>query len=166
MTEVGSRTQRRDRAVLRGAFATGATRLLMAASSYVTLAIAVRILTKDEFGLVAVLVSFWLILTMFDMGIGGALIARVGRSYARDDLAEIRVHFYHALLVMSVIGGLIAVVGAASAVFLPWDRWIGWRAFRINCRNKRCVDVCRIRRDVAGRRGHAHTVRNAEVYRG
>ena len=123
--DLGPRTRRRDVAVLRGAFAAGFVRLVTAGTSYVTLAIAARTLTKDEFGLVAVMISLWLILTMFDMGLGGALATRVATSHGRDDLAEVRAHVTHALLTLAVIGGFIAVAGAVSAVTLPWQVWIG-----------------------------------------
>lgn len=117
--------KRRDRAVLSGAFATGASRLITAATSFVTLGIAAHVLTPAEFGLVAVLISLWLILTMFDLGVAGALTTRVARSHARDDLTKIRVHFTSAALAMSVIGGLIAIAGTISAVTMPWHGWIG-----------------------------------------
>lgn len=123
--DAGIRTKRRDRAVFRGAIATGFVRVVTAATSFVTLAIAARVLTKDEFGLVAVLISIWLILTILDLGIGGALTTRVAMSHARNDLAEMRSHVNHALLVLTGIGALIAVVGTVSAVTLPWHDWIG-----------------------------------------
>ncbi len=110
---------------MRGAIAAGTVRLVTAATSYVTLGIAARVLTTEEFGLVAVLISFWLIVTMFDMGLGGALTTRVAVSHARDDLAGIRGHVNHALVALTAIGTLIAVGGTISAIALPWQEWIG-----------------------------------------
>ena len=81
--DVRGRTKRRDRAVLRGAGASGIVRLITAASSYVTLGVAARALSKDEFGLVAMAMSLCLILTMLDIGVGGALTTRVAASHAR-----------------------------------------------------------------------------------
>ncbi len=124
LDDASFRAQRRDRALRRGAVATGLVRLATALTSFGTYAIAARVLTSDEFGLVAVVISLWLILTMFDMGLGGALATRVAVSHARDDVAEIRVHVNHALVTLAGIGGLIAVVGSVSAVVLPWQDWI------------------------------------------
>lgn len=122
---VGERAKRRDRALRRGAISTVVVRLTMALTSFGTYAIAARVLTKDEFGLVAVLVSLWLILTMLDMGVGGALATRVATSHARADLADIRMHVSDALITMTAIGGLIAVGGSVSVLALPWQDWIG-----------------------------------------
>ena len=99
--------------------------MVTAGTSFVTLAIAARVLTKDEFGLVAVLISIWVILTMFDLGIGGALTTRVAVSHARQDAAEMRAHVNHAFLALTGIGVFIAVVGTVSAVTLPLHDWIG-----------------------------------------
>jgi len=121
---VGARAKRRDRALLRGAISTVLVRVTMVLTTFGTFAIAARVLTKDEFGLVAVLVSLWLILTMLDMGIGGALATRVAISHAHDDLVSIRMHVIHALVAMAGIGGLIAVGGSVSALILPWQDWI------------------------------------------
>ena len=101
----GERASRRNRALRRGAVATGLVRLATALTSFGTYAIAARVLSKDEFGLVAVLISLWLILTMFDMGLGGALATRVAMSHAREDFAEIRVHVNHALVTLGPSAG-------------------------------------------------------------
>lgn len=122
---VGDRANRRDRALRRGTISTVIVRLTMTLTSFGTYAIAARVLTKDEFGLVAVLVSLWTILTMLDLGVGGALATRVAASYAHNDLSSIRMHVNHALVTMSGIGGLIAIGGSVSAVILPWQDWIG-----------------------------------------
>jgi O-antigen/teichoic acid export membrane protein len=119
-----ARTKRRDRAVIGGALATGGTRVVTAATSFVILAMAARTLTRDEFGFVTMLLSIWLILTMFDLGLGGALTTRVAASHAREDLAEVRAYVDHALLAMSALGGLIAVAGCIGAITLPWGPWI------------------------------------------
>lgn len=119
-----SRARGRDRAVIRGAVATSGTRLVTTATSFIILAIAARTLTTDEFGWVTMLISIWLILTMFDFGLGGALLTRIAASHARDDAAEVWAHFKHALLAMTAIGGLIAVGGCILAATLPWHAWI------------------------------------------
>lgn len=123
--DAAARNRRRDRAVVRGAFAAAIVRLITAMTSFATLGIAARSLSKNEFGLVAMVISIWLVLTMFDLGIGGALTTRVAASHARDDLVEMRAHVNHALLVLTGVGGFIALAGTVSAVTLPWHAWIG-----------------------------------------
>ena len=120
-----TRGQRRDRAVVHGAFSTATVRVVMAAASFVTLGIAARSLTPDEFGLVAVMSSILLIVMMFDFGLGGALTMRVATSHGRDDLPGIRAHVDNALVALSCVGVVIAVGGAVSATTMPWHEWIG-----------------------------------------
>ena len=117
--------RRRDRAVLRGTAFTAMVRVVMAASSFVTLGIAARALTPDEFGLVAVMSSIVLILMMFDFGIGGALTTRVATSHGRDDPRGIRAHVDNALVALIGVGAVIAIGGTISATTMPWHDWIG-----------------------------------------
>jgi O-antigen/teichoic acid export membrane protein len=100
-------------------------RVLQAASSFVTLGIAARSLTRDEFGLLAAMVSMMLILTMLDMGVGSALTNRLAASHGKDDPAELRLHVINGLVAMTAIGAVIAIAGAASTFAVPWHDWMG-----------------------------------------
>ncbi|HUQ00241.1 MAG TPA: oligosaccharide flippase family protein [Aeromicrobium sp.] len=111
--------------MVRGTLSTAVVRLVMAAASFVTLGIAARGLTPDEFGLVAVMSSIVLLLMMFDFGIGGALTMRVATSHGNDDLLAIRGHVNNALVGLTVVGTVIALGGAVSAVTMPWHAWTG-----------------------------------------
>lgn len=124
-TDSESRGKRRDRALLHGVFSATTVRVITAAASFVTLGIAARWLTPDEFGLVAVMTSILLIVTMLDFGLGGALTMRVATSHGRDDLPGVRAHVDHALVALTCIGAVIAVGGVISASTLPWHAWIG-----------------------------------------
>jgi O-antigen/teichoic acid export membrane protein len=117
--------QRRDRAVVRGALSAAAVRVLTAGASFVALGITARVLSVDEFGLVAVLTSVLIVLTMFDFGLGGALSVRVARSHGQDDLPGIRAHVDHALIALTGVGAIIAIGGTISTFILPWHDWIG-----------------------------------------
>ena len=120
-----TRGKKRDAAILRGVVASVAVRVISAGVAVLTLGIAARALTREEFGFVAALFSLWMILTMFDFGVGGALVTRVASTHARDAFDEMRAHVREALIALTAIGSLIAVAGAVSAFVLPWARWVG-----------------------------------------
>ena len=124
-TDSESRAKRRDRAVVRGTISTALVRVVMAASSFVTLGVAARSLTPDEFGLVAVMSSIFLLAMMLDFGLGGALTMRVATSHGRDDLSGIRSHVDNALPALACVGAAIAIGGTVSAIAMPWHDWIG-----------------------------------------
>lgn len=115
----------RDLAIFRGVVAAVANRLLSAGSSLVTLAIAARSVSKEEFGLIAAVVSLWMILTMLDLGIGGMLSTHVARAFGHDDSDALRTHLRDALSGLIAIGVVLAVAGGVSAFFLPWGQWLG-----------------------------------------
>jgi O-antigen/teichoic acid export membrane protein len=119
------RGKKRDAAILRGVVASVAVRVSNAAVAIVTLGFAARALTTEEFGLVAALFSLWMVLTAFDLGVGGALVTRVASSHARGDLNEMRTCVREALVALTVIGLLIGAVGTVSAFLLPWEEWVG-----------------------------------------
>ncbi|MFL6088980.1 MAG: lipopolysaccharide biosynthesis protein [Aeromicrobium sp.] len=120
-----TRAKRRDRALLHGALSTAMVRIITAAASFITLGIAARSLTRDEFGLVAVMSSILLIATMLDFGLGGALTTRVATSHGRDDLHGLREHVDNALVALTGVGAMIALGGTLSVLTMPWHDWIG-----------------------------------------
>ncbi len=124
-TDSESRAKRRDRAVVRGTISTALVRVVMAAASFATLGVAARSLTPDEFGLVAVMSSIFLLAMMLDFGLGGALTMRIATSHGRDDLRGIRSHVDNALPALTCIGAAIAIGGTVSAMAMPWHDWVG-----------------------------------------
>lgn len=122
--EIGRKRRQRDRAILRGIVATAAVRLVSAAASLITLGIAARSLSKDEFGFVAAIVALWMILTMLDLGLGGTLSTRVAKAHAQDDLADMARHVRDGLYALGATGLALGVLGGASAFVLPWGRWL------------------------------------------
>lgn len=122
-TSVGGES--RDAAIIRGSVAVVVVRVISTVLSVITLGIAAQALTKEEFGLVAALFSLWMVLTMFDLGVGGALVTRVASAHARLDLYEMRAHTRDALVALTAIGGLIAAAGTVCAFLMPWESWVG-----------------------------------------
>lgn len=122
--EIGRR-RGRDRAILRGIVATAGTRVVSAGASLLTLGIAARSITKEEFGFVSAVVSLWMILSLIDLGLGGVLTTRVAQAHGRDDPDEMKAHVRDALQALTALGAVIVLVGSASAFVLPWERWLG-----------------------------------------
>lgn len=120
-----TRAKGRDAAIVRGVLAVAAVRVISAGTAVLTLGIAARSLTQEEFGFVAALFSLWMILIMLDLGVGGTLTTRVAVAHARDDLDEMRMHVRDAVFTLSAIGALIAGAGTLSAFLLPWGGWVG-----------------------------------------
>ena len=123
--EIGRKRRQRDRAIVRGIAATVAARVLSAAASLGTLAIAGRVLTKNEFGFLASVVALWMILTMLDLGLGGALTTRIAAAFGRDDAAAMSRHARDTLRALTALGVFLAATGSATTLFLPWARWLG-----------------------------------------
>lgn len=62
---------------------------------------------------------------MLDLGLGGALSTRVASTHGRDDLAEMKAHIRDGLYALTSVGVVVALAGSASALALPWERWLG-----------------------------------------
>lgn len=123
--EIGRKRRQRDRAIVRGIFATITARVFTAAASLLTLAIASRVLTRNEFGFLASVVALWMILTMLDLGLGGALTTRIATAFARDDADAMSRHSRDTLQALTALGVFLAVAGSATTLILPWARWLG-----------------------------------------
>lgn len=122
---VRSRGASRDRAMAHGFLAAASARVIRVVTSIGTLGIAARAMSTEEFGLVATLMSVLLILTVFDLGVGSALTARVAATYQADDPEDVRTHIAVGFAVLLGIGLAIAGVGIAVALTVPTDRWAG-----------------------------------------
>jgi O-antigen/teichoic acid export membrane protein len=120
-----TRGKKRDEAIVRGVVASVTARTVNAIMAILTLGVAAKALTTEEFGLVAALFSLWMILTLLDLGVAGALVTRVASSHGRGDLDELRSSVREAFVALTVIGLLIAAGGAGSVLLLPWEEWIG-----------------------------------------
>lgn len=123
--EADARPRRRDRAIIGAALATVVARVATAGAGFLALGFAARTMEAQEFGLVATLLSLWMVLVMFDIGIGGALVTRVAVADARGDMETLRGHVQAALISLTGIGSIIALTGLVAAFTLPWNRWIG-----------------------------------------
>lgn len=119
------RTQERDSAIRRGVWATLVARAVSALAGVLVLAVAARALDTAEFGLVATLVSVFVLMGIADLGVGGILMTRLAEAQARDDVEAMRHLIRNGLIALGAIGGVIMLGGGLSAFLLPWHRWIG-----------------------------------------
>lgn len=115
----------RDRAVVHAAGAAVVSRLVMAVTTILTLAIAARSLSQPEVGVVVVLTTLAVFLGFGDFGLGTLLMTRLPAVHARGDEAGSRalVGTTFSTLTGSAVAFLAA--GAVGAYALPWPELLG-----------------------------------------
>ena len=97
--------------------ATGALqRLLQAASTLVVMPLVLHALGAEGFGVWAAAASFAWMTTVFDFGVGQALLTRVARAAARGEIAAIRADLGAGLL---ATGGLALAAALLAIVAIP-----------------------------------------------
>ena len=114
----------RTRDVLRGGLIGGASRLVAMAVSFALLPVTIHRAGDGTYGLFAALTSFSALVTFADFGIGNGLISRIALARIRRDDRELNITTATALLILSLAGAVIAVLGGAIAPHLPWTEWL------------------------------------------
>lgn len=115
----------RERRVLRSGAAFFANQALSAACTLVTVPIAVRRLSADEFGVWITLSSLIILLGFLDFGIGNALVGAVARAQAAGDRNRVQE------MISSAFVGLAAVAAGLGGAFwvisphVPWASILG-----------------------------------------
>lgn len=104
-----------DRAILAGI----GGKVLMTVFSLIVVAAATRSLGPAGFGVVAVLTGLVTTLGFLDLGIGNAAISTISASLSAGDERRARRDVGTALIAMSGIGALIAIVGTVAALCVP-----------------------------------------------
>jgi O-antigen/teichoic acid export membrane protein len=115
----------RDRAVVQAAGAATVSKLVSALVTIATFAIAARTLSAAELGVVAVLTSIGVFLTLGDFGLGVLLMSRLPAANARGDADEMRSVTGITLGTLAGLGVLVAIAGTISAYLLPWPSILG-----------------------------------------
>lgn len=121
--EVHGRT--RDRAVVQAAGAAVLSRLVMAATTLLTLAIAARALSQPEVGVVVVLTTLAVFLGFGDFGLGTLLMTRLPAAHARSDAEGSRILVGTTFSTLVGTGALFLLAGVGGAYALPWPRLLG-----------------------------------------
>lgn len=121
--EVHGRT--RDRAVVSAAGAAILSRLVMALTLILTLAIAARALSQTELGVVVVLTTIAVFLGFGDFGLGSVLMTRLPAVHARGDAKGSRVLVGTTFSTLIGTGAFFLAAGAVGAYLLPWPSLLG-----------------------------------------
>jgi len=111
----------RSRRVAASAIAGAASRLVVAAATFASVAVGVRAFGTDGYGVFAALTAVAALLVFSDLGLGNGLVNVIANARAQGDLAHIQ-KAVSTSLAMLVGVGLIGVGLAIVASFLPWAR--------------------------------------------
>jgi O-antigen/teichoic acid export membrane protein len=117
---------RRDQALRRSITSGGGVRLLTVAFALLTVSVSVRALGDSAFGAVATLGTVVGIAGFADLGLGLGLMTRLAQSHGEDDGIQAKPLVSSALALLVPLGLLVALIGAASSVLLPWERLLGF----------------------------------------
>lgn len=115
----------RDRAVVHAAGAAVISRLVMALTLILTLAIAARALSQSELGVVVVLTTLAVFLGFGDLGLGALLMTRLPAVHARGDAEGSRTLVGTTFSTLAGTGSLFLAAGAIGAYVLPWPSLLG-----------------------------------------
>jgi len=120
-TESGRSKERIRRAAITTVSAGGA-RALGILANLITVPLTYRYLGPERYGLWMVLVSIISAMAFADLGIGNGLVNAISEAYGKDDRSLAREYFTSALVLLSAIAVVLALVGAAAHPFVPWMR--------------------------------------------
>lgn len=120
----------RDRAVVHAAGAAILARLVMAATTLLTLAIAARALSQPEVGVVVVLTTLAVFLGFGDFGLGTLLMTRLPAVHARGDAEGSRTLVGTTFSTLIGTGTLFLIAGVVGAYVLPWPSLLGAEELR------------------------------------
>lgn len=115
----------RDRGVAASALAALVARMVIAGGSLVSIAVAARVLTHAELGVVSVLAGLLVYFGLGDFGLGTMLMTRLPVAAARDDTTEMRQLVGAVLSVMVLVASTLAFAVALSLLLLPWQELLG-----------------------------------------
>ncbi|HET7735953.1 MAG TPA: hypothetical protein VFK52_08275 [Nocardioidaceae bacterium] len=115
----------RDRAVVHAAGAAVVSRLVMALTTVLTLAIAARSLSQPEVGVVVVLTTLAVFLGFGDFGLGTLLMTRLPAVHARGDEAGSRELVRTTFSTLTGSAAAFLAAGAVGAYALPWPQLLG-----------------------------------------
>lgn len=104
--------------------ASGVNTVLNAAIGFVAVALTVRYLGAERYGIWLTISTLLSWLTLTDFGISNALTNRLAAAQGRIDSVSIKNDVATAFWLMAVIGAVIAIVGAALGWTLPWGQML------------------------------------------
>jgi O-antigen/teichoic acid export membrane protein len=124
-TDVANRRQRRDEA-LRASILSGAgAKLLMTLFSLGSVAISVRAIGANQFGVLATLSTLVGLMAFADFGIGSGLMTFLAIADGREDPERARAMVSTACYATVGLGAAVAACGVIAAFTLPWSALLG-----------------------------------------
>lgn len=96
-----------DKRIFAGASALMVSRIVSISSTFISIGMLTRFLSKEEFGAWAVLISFSQLLYMMDLGVGAATRNKVSALLAAKDLDGVRRYLAAVSVVMTLISGSV-----------------------------------------------------------
>jgi O-antigen/teichoic acid export membrane protein len=119
------RRNQRDRALWHSISSGAGVRVVTLVLTLLSVAVSVRSLGDTAFGVVATLGTMIGLTGFADLGLGLGLMTRLAQSLGEDDEAALKPLVSSALASLSALGALVAIIGSASIVVLPWDVLLG-----------------------------------------
>jgi O-antigen/teichoic acid export membrane protein len=116
------RSQERYRRAALTTIASGIAKAIGLLTSLVSVPLTFRYLGAERYGIWMVLISLISVMGFADLGIGNGLINAISEAYGKDDRRLAKEYVTSALFLMLGISVLLALAGAATYPFLPWQR--------------------------------------------
>lgn len=123
---------RRDRALRLSAISGAGARIATSLASIVAIAISVRALGEEQFGVLATLTALVGLAAFADLGIGSGLMNHLASSQRRQEVKEARGLVSTAFFSMTMLGLLIASFGIMLAWLLNWNDILGIKSTEIS----------------------------------
>ncbi len=121
-SDAGGRSKERLRRAALTTMASVVGRAIALLTALISVPLTFRYLGAERYGIWMVLISIITAMGFADLGIGNGLMNAVSEAYGKDDRPLAREYVTSALALMLCIAAFLAVVGAVSYPFLPWQR--------------------------------------------
>ena len=115
----------RDRALWHAVSSGAGVRLITLLLGVLTISVSVRSLESSSFGMVATLGTVLGLTGFADLGIGAGLMTRLAQVSGKNNQASMKPLISSALVSLGALGGLVAAIGSASTLILPWRVLLG-----------------------------------------
>lgn len=123
--EHAGRRRRQDRALMRTLGAGTGLQVATIVGALLSLPFVTRALTTAEYGVLATVTGFVVLLGFADLGVGSALTTRLAEAEGSDHKTRVDELVSSALAAVFGAAGLVLAVGVPATFLLPWQRLLG-----------------------------------------
>jgi O-antigen/teichoic acid export membrane protein len=117
--------RRRDRALIRTLGAGAGLQIATVAGALLSLPFVTRSLTSAEYGVLATVTGFVVLVGFADLGVGSALTKRLAEASGRDDRAPLDSLMSSAIAALCAASALVLAIGTVVTFLVPWQRLLG-----------------------------------------